>query len=136
MSSEASDGRRAGRFTDVVAVTALAAGAVGSVAFTLYAGLRVGSPRVLLVLFAGWVVLPFAILAVSYLVSRRRSVVAQLTLARSILVVSLASLALYAIAAMGSGRPKTAVFVLVAPMSLLLVGLAVPAAILAGRNRR
>jgi hypothetical protein len=71
MASEASDGQRAGRFTEAVALTALAAGAAGSVGFTLYAGLRIGSPRLLLVLFAVWVVFPFAFLAVAYLASRR-----------------------------------------------------------------
>jgi hypothetical protein len=124
------------RSTEVAVLAALVVGAIGSFVFTVYAGLRIGAPRVLLVLFAGWVVFPFVVLAVSYLLSRRRSVVARLALYRSSLVVSLGSVALYGIAALGPARPTTAVFVVAAPVSLLVVGMLVAAAVLGGRQRR
>lgn len=124
------------RSTEVAVLTGLVVGAIGSFALTLHAGLRIGAPLLLLVLFGGWVVFPFVVLVVSYLLSRRRSPVARLALYRSSLLVSLGSLALYGIAALGPARPKTAVFVLVAPVSLMLVGVLVAAAVFAVRERQ
>jgi hypothetical protein len=118
----------------VAALTALAAGVVGSVGFTLYAGLRVGSPRLLLVLFAGWVVFPFLIFSAGYLLSKRGSAFIRLVYGGSVLAASLASLAAYGTAALGSGRPTTAVFVLVAPLSLLLVAVVVPVVVLSRKR--
>ncbi len=133
MTSE-SEARRGGRVA-VAALTALAAGAVGSVGFTLHAGLRVGSPLLLLVLFAGWVVFPFLVFSVGYLLSKRGSGFIRLVYCGAVLAASLASLIVYGAAALGPGRPKTAVFVLVAPMSLLLVGIVVPVMVFVSRNR-
>ena len=132
MSSEPSEEEQVGRGMHVAALASLPAGAIGSVGLTLYAGLRIGAPRVLLVLFAGWVVFPFGVLAVGYLLSRRRSVLAKLALCRAILSASLGSLALYGIAALGAARPTTAVFVLVAPLSLLVVGFIVAMTVFGG----
>jgi len=133
MTSE-SEARRARRMA-VAAVAALAAGAVASVGFTLYAGLRVGSPRVLLVLFAGWVVFPFLVFTVGYSLSKRGSSFIRLLYCGAVLVAALTSLIVYGAAALGPGRPKTAVFVLVAPLSLLLVGIVVPVMVFVSRNR-
>src|SRR6266487_5519377 len=62
------------------AVIALWAGAAGSVGLMLYAGHRVGAPRLLLGLFAMWVVSPFVMLAVGYVMSKRWSVLTRATL--------------------------------------------------------
>jgi hypothetical protein len=126
----------ADRSTEVALLAALGVGAAGSLAFTLYAGLRIGAPGVLLVLFAGWVVFPFVVLAGSYWLARRRSDLVRLALFRSSLLVSFGSLMLYGVAAFGPARPKTPVFVLVAPMSLLVAGVLVAAAVFAVRQRR
>ena len=134
MSSESHAGR-AGRRMEVASLTALLAGAAGSVALTLYAALRVGSPPVLLVLFAGWVGLPFAIFSIGHLLSRRRSGFVQRVYGRSLLLASTASVVAYAAAALGPARPKTAVFVLVAPLSLLVLGLVVPIVLFVSRRR-
>lgn len=135
MSSEATEVRWAGR-SAIAALTALAAGAVGAVGFTLYAGLRVGTPRLLLFLFAGWVVFPFVVFSVGYVLSTRGSAFIRLVYCGSVLASSTASLVSYGAAALGPARPKTAVFVMVAPLSLLLVGLVVPIAVFVSRSRR
>jgi len=134
MSAEVNEGQPAGRAPDLLALTAMAAGAIGSVSLTLYAGLRIGAPGVLLVLFSAWVAFPFALLAVAYLVPRRPALT-QLALRRSILVAPVGSLGLYGIAALGATRPNTAVFVLVAPVSLFVVGFIV-ATIVFGPGKR
>jgi hypothetical protein len=110
------------------AVTALWVGAVGSVSLLLYAGQRVGAPHFLLGLFAVWVVSPFAVLAVESRVSKRWSVLTQATLHGVTLVVTVLSLAIYGAVALGVQRPKTAVFVIVAPASWLLIAIAVATA--------
>jgi hypothetical protein len=115
-------------------VIALAAGAAGSVGFVLYAGLRVGAPRVLLGLFAMWVVSPFVIFAVGYVVSKRWPVLARATLYGVTPVVTVAALVIYGAVALGTPRPKTAVFVVVAPASCLLVAIVVATAALLSRK--
>ena len=117
------------------AVIALWAGAAGSVGLMLYAGHRVGAPRLLLGLFAMWVVSPFVMLAVGYMVSRRWSVLTRATLYGVTPVVAVASLVIYGAAAFGAHRPKTAVFVIVAPASWLLVASLVATAAFLSRSR-
>ena len=124
------------RRVEPLALAALLAGAVGSVGLTLYAGLRVGSPAFLLVLFAGWVVFPFLVFSAGYVLARRGTGFLRRVYSRSVLAASAISLVAYAAAALGPDRPKTPVFVLVAPLSLLLVALLVPAVVFAGRKRR
>ena len=116
------------------AAIAVAAGAAGSVGLVLHACRRIDSPRLLMGLFAIWVLSPFVILAVGYVLSRRWSVLTRATLYGVILVVTVASLAIYGVAALGPSRPKAAPFVLVPPVSWLLMAIAVPAA--AFRSRR
>jgi hypothetical protein len=117
-------------------LSALVAGAAGSLGLTLYAGLRIGSPPVLLVLFGAWVVFPFVILSVGRLLSRRGSAFAMSVYGGAAAAASGLSVAAYAWAALRPGRPPTAMFVLVAPLSLLLVAVVVPVLIVAGRKRR
>src|SRR5206468_12310400 len=75
------------------AVIALWAGAAGSVGLMLYAGHRVGAPRLLRGLFAMWVVSPFVMLAVGYVMSKRWSVLTRATLYGVTPVVAVAFLA-------------------------------------------
>jgi hypothetical protein len=123
-------------FSGTAAVTALIAGAAGSVGLTFYAGLRVGSPPILLVLFSGWVLAPFAVFAVAYLLAGRWTVLSRQVFCASLPVASVAALMIYGAAAFGAARPRTAVFVVVAPLSVLLVGTAVAMAALVSRRRR
>jgi uncharacterized membrane protein YhaH (DUF805 family) len=117
-----------------VAVIALGAGTAGSVGLLLYAAQRIGAPRILMILFAGWVMSPFVILAVAHVVSRRWSDLTRATLHGVTSVVTVASLVTYGVAAFGASRPKVAIFVIVAPVSLLFV--AIVMAPVASRSRR
>ena len=116
------------------ALIACGAGAAGSVAFMLYAGQRVGAPRLLLVLFAMWVVSPFAILAAVDVAAKRWSALTRATLYGVTPVVTAASLAIYGAVAFGTPRPKTAVFVIVAPASWLLIAIVVATAAFISRQ--
>ncbi len=121
-------------FLRTAAGICVGAGAAGSVGFMLYAGQRVGAPRFLLGLFAMWVVSPFVVLAVGYVVSKRWSVVTRATLYGVMPVVIVASLAIYGAVAFGAPRPKTAVFVMVAPASWLLMAMVVATAAFISRH--
>ena len=116
------------------AVIALVTGAIGSVGLTLHAGQRVGSPRLLLGLFAMWVLSPFVFLVVAYVVSKRWSLLTRATLHGVMLVVAVASLALYGDVALGPARPTPAVFVIVPPASWLLMAIVVPTAAFISRR--
>ena len=102
------------------ALTALACGAVGSLGLTLQAGRR--SPRFLLVLFVGWVLLPFVALAWASVVSKRWPVRTRATLQGVIWIIAMGSLAIYGDAVL---RPRqstpTATFLLVPLASWLLM---------------
>jgi hypothetical protein len=132
------DERRLGRpfFGDLrmAAVIALGVGVAGSAGFMLYAGQRVSAPGLLRVLFVGWVISPFVMLAVGHLVSQRWAARTRATLHGVTLVVTVSSLAIYGAAACGASRPKTAVFVLVAPVSWLLMAIAVATAAFLSRG--
>ncbi len=120
------------------ALIALLAGAVGSVGLVLHAGLRKDSPRLLLVLFAIWVLSPFVALLFANFVSKGWSVITRATLYSVMLVVALGSLAIYGDVALGPLGAKTVpVFVIVPPASWLFIAVAVPiAALLSGRLSR
>ncbi len=93
-----------------------AAGCVGSIALMLTVGRH--NPSVLLqVLFAGWVALPFVALILA-------AVFRKLTGARLTgltFIVSLASVAAYAIAAFGPPLPKPAAVFLLVPLASWIV---------------
>jgi hypothetical protein len=114
---------------------ALVVGALGSVGLMLHVGLRKNSPQLLLTLFAIWVLAPFAALALVYLVSKGWSVRTRAALYRVVLVLTLASLALYGAVALRPLGPKTTfVFVIVPPVSCLLSAIVLLlAAFLSGR---
>ena len=119
------------------ALIAVLAGAAGSLGLMLHAGRRNDS-RILLVLFTIWVLSPFVALVLADVVSKRWSVLTRATLHSVMLVLTLASLAIYGDVALGPPRAKTAfVFVVVPPASWLLIAIAVPiAALISGRQSR
>src|SRR5713226_7675945 len=95
MTSEISLGRRDRGFLGALraaALIAVLAGAVGSVGLMLYVGRRNDS-RILLVLFALWVLSPFMVLVLVNVVSKRWSVFTRATLYSVMLVLTLGSLA-------------------------------------------
>ena len=109
-------------------------GAAGTAAFMLYAGKRVGAPGILMVLFTLWVVSPFALLALLHTVSKRWADVTRATAYGVTPIVSAVSLVIYGASALAASRPKTAIFVLVAPLSWLLIVIAISAAALIARR--
>src|SRR5258708_28665132 len=110
------------------ALIAVLAGAAGSVGLMLYVGRRNNS-RILLLLFALWVLSPFVALILADVVSKRWSVLTRAALYDMMLVLTLASLAIYARVAFGPPRAQAAfAFVVVPPASWLLIALVVPIA--------
>jgi hypothetical protein len=114
---------------------AVAVGALVSAALVLYATRRVGAPPVLQVLFAGWVVAPFALLAAGLTLAPRWPAPVRATLSTVAVVVAAASVFGYAAEAFGSSRPRGPVFVLVPPIMSVVAVLAVMAAALRTRRR-
>jgi hypothetical protein len=88
----------------------------------------------LVALFAIWVISPFAILAVGYVVSKRWPALTQAALYGATLAVAAISVVIYGTAALGAARPKTPVFVIVAPASWLLVAVVVAIAAVMARR--
>jgi hypothetical protein len=103
----------------------------------LYAGRRNNS-RLLLLLFTLWVLSPFVILLLANVVGWRWPIVTRAALYYVMLVLSLSSLAIYGYVALGPPRAKTAaVFVMVPPLSWLLMVVAIAGAgLAAGRRSR
>jgi hypothetical protein len=98
---------------------AVSAGSVGSVAFLLLAGWR-HSPAVLLLIFAIWVLAPFAALILAKALWKRRPVRA------AALIIAVASPIVYGYAALRLHLPTaTPVFVTVPAAALLLTAIAV-----------
>jgi hypothetical protein len=133
----ASQGRHDSRFLGVlraVALIAVVAGAVGSIGLMLRAGRR--TPRLLLVFFVIWVLSPFVALAWTNRVSTRWSVPTRATLYYVTLVLTLGSLAIYGnLVLPPAASPRAFVFVVVPPVSWLLMAIVVPMAALISRRR-
>jgi hypothetical protein len=119
------------------ALAALIGGAVGSGGLMMYAAQRVHAPRVLLVGFTLWVLSPFALLAVANAVSDRRrwSFETRRALDIAMLLVAAVSLIVYGVFALGANRPKTAPFVLLAPVCWLATAVVVSTAAFTSRKR-
>ena len=140
ITAKASRGRPDGGFLGLlhaVALIAVVAGASGSVGLMLWEGHRNPS-RLLLVLFAIWVLSPFMALLLANIVSKRWSVITRATLHSVMLVLTLGSLAIYGEVALGPPRPKPASFFLVVPLaSWLLIAAVIPlVTLLLGRLSR
>ena len=121
-----------------MALTAVGAGAGGAVASMLWVGRRNPS-RVLLVLFAIWVLSPFVALVLANVVSWRWSALTRAALYSVILILTVGSLAIYGNVAFSPPGPKPAFMFLVVPLgSWLLMIIVVPmVALVSGRlNRR
>ena len=117
------------------ALSGLLVGAVGSGALVLHAGQRKHSPRMLMVLFAIWVLSPFVALVVANIVSKGWSVITRATLHSVMLVLALGSLAMYGDVALGPLGAKTVpVFVIVPPASWLFIATAISMAALISRS--
>ena len=116
----------------VAALIAVVAGAAGSIGLMLRAG---HPPLFLRVLFAIWVLSPFAALVLADVVSKRWSVPTRATLYTMMLVVTVGSLAIYGFDAVRPRRAQPAfVYVVVPPASWLLIAVAVPSAALLSRR--
>jgi hypothetical protein len=138
MSLNASRGRPEDRFLGplrAAAMIAVLAGAAGSIALTLRVGHRNNS-RILMMLFAIWVLSPFTALVFANLASKGWPAFTRTTLYSLMLVLTLGSLAIYADVAFGPPRPKPAFVFLIVPLaSWLLMAIVVPiAAIISGRR--
>ena len=116
------------------ALIVLPAGAAGSIGFMLRAGHRNPS-RVLLILFAIWVLSPFVALILATIVSKDWSVLTRTTLYGVMLVLTVSSLTIYGDVALGPPRAKTAfAFVVVPPASWLLIAMTTSIAALISRR--
>jgi hypothetical protein len=116
-------------------MVAMLEGAIGSVGLVFYYGRRNPS-RLLIVLFAIWVISPFVALLATDIMSARWPARSKATLYGVMLVIAVGSLAVYAEAALGPPRGQGAFpFVIVPPLSLLLSGVAISIAVFAfGRH--
>jgi hypothetical protein len=120
-----------------VALIAVMAGSVGSLGFMLRAGRR--TPRLLLVLFSIWVLSPFVALVWANVASKRWSSLTRATLHGVTLALALGSLAVYGglVVVAPPGAANAFVFVVVPPVSWLLMTVAVAmAALVSGRRSR
>lgn len=110
-------------------------GALGSLGFMLYAGRRNNS-RLLLGLFALWVISPFMALVLGYVLSKRWTVFTRATLHGLMLVLAVGSLAIYGyVALMLPTARTTPVFVIVPPASCLLIAIVISVAALRSGKR-
>ncbi|MGA8027450.1 MAG: hypothetical protein WB992_09905 [Bryobacteraceae bacterium] len=116
-------------FLRVVALIALLVGAAGSIGLMLQVSHRNHS-RILLVLFAIWVLSPFMVLAFADVVSKRWPVLTRATTYSLMLVLTLASLAIYGEVALKPPRKLASVFLVVPLASWLLIAILVPIAAL------
>ena len=119
-----------------VALSAVVVGSGGSVGLMLRGG---HPPLFLRVLFTIWVLSPFMALLLANRVSKRWSARTRASLYGVMLAVTLGSLAIYGHAVLSSPRSRpTPVFVVVPPVSWLLIAIVVPLAsrISGGLSRR
>ena len=127
--------RRSGLLHLVALVTTVAA-AVASVALQLYVGRR--SPQhLVLLLIAGWILSPFVALVLLNLLAKRWPTFPQRALQCVMLLVSLASFAIYSIAVVRplASKPPAFLFVAVPPGSLLVAAITLATAWLISRRR-
>jgi len=118
------------------ALIGLLVGAAGSLGLMLHAGRRQNS-RILVLLFAIWVLSPFIALAGANVVSRRWTVPVRATLYSVMLVLALASLAIYGVVAFGYATAKVGFVFLVVPLaSWLLIAFVVAGARIADLAKR
>jgi peptidoglycan/LPS O-acetylase OafA/YrhL len=119
------------------ALVAVIAGAVGCFALMLHTGRRQRS-LILIGLFTVWELSPFVGLVCAHVVSKRWPALTRAALYSVMLVVTLGSLAIYGVIALGPPRPQPAFVFLVVPLAAwLLIAIVLPiAALLSGRLSR
>jgi hypothetical protein len=119
------------------AMIAVLPGAAGSLGLMFLAG-RHQNSRILLILFAIWVLSPFIALVGANMVSKRWSILTRATLYGVMLVLTLGSLAVYGGVAFGYATAKVGFVFLVVPLaSWLLIAIVVSiAALISGRVSR
>ena len=120
------------------ALIAVLVGAVGSVSLTVSVGVGRDVGPLLLLLFAIWVLAPFAALVLAHRVARRWSVVTRATLHCLMLVLALATLIIYIVDTVrNAGGQDAFTFVVVPLVSWALMALVLPtAAFVSGRLSR
>ena len=107
-----------------IALIVLLTGAVGSLGLMLYNGLH--TPLFLLLLFVGWVLLPFIGLAVANELADRWSVLTRVTIYILMLVIALGSLIGYSGVLSPPGAKLTFLFLTVPLASWLLMVIVIP----------
>ncbi len=110
-------------------------GAAGSLALMLYAA-RHQSSRILLLLFAAWVLSPFLAAVLTNVVLQRWPALTRATLNGTMLPITVISLAIYGEVAFRHTRAKIGtVFLIVPLLSWLLLAIVVPIPALLARRR-
>ncbi|MDQ6634642.1 MAG: hypothetical protein M3Z10_07775 [Gemmatimonadota bacterium] len=118
-----------------LALIAVVVGAAGSLGLMLIAGGRNPS-RLLIVLFAGWVVAPFIALGWTTVISPGWPVLVRLSVYVVTFVVTLGSFAIYGALVLGALRAKTGfVFLVVPAVSWLLLAIALAIAVMKSGRR-
>jgi len=113
------------------------AGAVGSVGLMLRAGGHRTNSRILLAIFAIWVLSPFVALVLANLISRRWSVLTRTALHVVMLILTVGSLAIYGNMVSTPPGSKLAVPFLVVPLgSWLLITIVIPMAAILGSPQK
>jgi hypothetical protein len=105
------------------ALIVLAVGAAGSLVVMFRAGQH--TPRLLLVLFTLWVLLPFAVLLLANIVSKRWSTTTRIMLYCTMVIVSLGSLAMYSgwFDVKPAGSANAFLFIAVPAASLIFIAI-------------
>ncbi len=119
------------------AMILVVAGAAASLALTLQTG-RHNNSRLLLTLFAVWVLSPFIALLLAGAASKRWPVPRRATLYGVMLAIAVGSVAVYGVVALGPPRAKPAFVFLVVPLAswLVMVVASVSAFLSDGSSRR
>jgi hypothetical protein len=120
-----------------VAVSVVLAGAGGSIASMLYAG-RHQKSAILILLFGMWVLSPFMAALMVSSVSKRWAIGAQRKLSVLLVILALASLAVYGVVAFGPVNAKVGFVFLVVPLAswLFIAVVFGTAALILGRDAR
>jgi len=108
------------------ALLVMLTGALASLSLMYYVGRRQSS-WILMVLFTGWVLGPYAGLLIADRASNRWSSLARLALYSVMLASTIGSVAIYAFVALGPPRPKPAFYFLAVPVATwLLAAIVIP----------
>lgn len=111
----------------MIALVAVYTGAIGSLGLTLYTGRK--NPSILLMLlFAVWVLSPFAVLLIANLISRQWTVMTRTAMYCLMFVISAVSLAGYSGLWTPPGTHTAFVFMVIPLLSWVLIAVVIPVA--------